>query len=101
VKIREIAIMLAVCGTLLLAAHWISEGQRHEVVAAGAGSGGSQDSKGSTDVRGYLVDRNTGKTWLLFGDSRVTELPAVRIPCDQMGENLVETESGCQALQKP
>jgi len=96
VKTREIVITLALCVTALVATHWISEGQRYEVVAAGAGAGGSQSDTGSTDVRGYLVDRKTGKVWLLFGDSRVVEFPAARVSCKFMNHDWLETESGCE-----
>lgn len=64
-KIREIVITLALCITALVATHWVVEGQRYEVVAAGAGSGGSQNETGSMNVRGFLVDRKTGRTWSL------------------------------------
>lgn len=95
-KSREIVITLALCVTVLVATRWMSEGRRYEVVAVGAGSGGSQGESGSTDIRAYLVDRKTGKTWLLSGDDRVLEFPAIRLPCKQIYEKSVETESGCE-----
>lgn len=95
-NISKIVITLALCVTALVAARWIVEGQRYEVVAAGAGSGGSQDATGSTDVRAYVVDRKTGKTWLLSGGPNVAEIPALRLPCPQIYEGSVESESGCE-----
>ena len=101
-KIREIVIMLALCGTLLLATHWIVEGQRYVVVAAGAGSGGSQNETGSTEVRGFLVDRKTGRTWNLrdVGGMPI-DLPDGRYSCKQMSSAWVESDSGCEVPPKP
>lgn len=60
-KIREIVITLALCVTALVATHWIAEGRRYDVVAVGAGSGGSQSTEGSTDFKAYLIDHKTGE----------------------------------------
>ena len=101
-KIREIVITLALCGALLLAAHWISEGQRYEVVAAGAGSGGSQDSIGSTEVRGFLVDRKTGRTWSLRDVGGMPlDLPDGRYSCKLMDPAWVESAVGCKVPETP
>jgi hypothetical protein len=100
VKIREIVITLALCVTALVASHWISESLRYEVVAAGAGSGGSQESTGSTDIRAYLVDRKTGRTWILWGNTQVMQMPTMRISCKEtFGENAADTESGCEKIK--
>jgi hypothetical protein len=99
---RELVITLALCGTLLLAAHWIVEGRRYEVVAAGAGSGGSQNDTGSTEVRGFLVDRKTGRTWRLRDVGGIPmDLPDGRYSCKQMSLDWVESDSGCEIPQKP
>jgi hypothetical protein len=102
VKIREIVITVALCTTALVATHWISEGQRYEVVASGAGSGGSQDSIGSTEVRGFLVDRKTGRTWSLRDVGGMPmDLPDGRYSCKQMSLDWVESDSGCEIPRKP
>jgi|SRR5580704_2667775 hypothetical protein len=99
---REIAITVVLCGTLLLAARWISEGQRYEVVAVGASSGGSQDSTGSSEVRGFLVDRKTGRTWSLRDVGGMPmDLPDGRYSCKQMSPDWVESDSGCEIPRKP
>lgn len=64
---------------------------RYDIIVAGAGSGGSQDGTGSTDVRAYLIDHNTGKVWMYAGP---VGLPTQRRSCQYMG--WTETESGCQ-----
>ncbi len=95
-KIPEVVITLALCVTALVATHWIVEGQRYEVVAAGAGSGGSQNETGSINARGYLLDRKTGRTWLLrdLGGVPVV-LPGGRYSCKLMDPTWVESASGC------
>lgn len=95
-KTRELVITIALCATILVAAHWIAGAHRYDFVAVAAGSGGSQETEGSTEFHAYLVDRKTGRVWFLLGDDRVVELPAWRMPCKQMGEGWVETESGCE-----
>jgi hypothetical protein len=64
---------------------------RYDVVVAGAGSGGSQDSVGETEVTAYLIDHKTGQVWEFIGNRGV---PTMRMSCQDMG--WTETESGCQ-----
>jgi hypothetical protein len=83
-----ITLLLAVL-VLLLASHLHDSAHRFDVVMAAAGSGGSQETEGSTQVVGYLVDHKTGKVWLLAGPS---SMPIILRPCP-MGK---EMERGCE-----
>jgi hypothetical protein len=92
-------VMLFAAIVLLLASHLHDAAHRFDVVVAGAGSGGSQESEGSTQVVGYLVDHKTGRVWLLGSGA---QLP-VRVMNCSIHENTKETERGCevQAVEKP
>lgn len=60
----------------------MTESHRYDVVAVGAGSGGSQTAEGSTDFKSYLIDHRTGKTWSLEGD-QIIALPTAVMSCKQ------------------
>jgi hypothetical protein len=95
-----IAIALLVAAlALLLAVHLHDEAHRYDVVVAAAGSGGSQENEGSTQVVGYLVDHKTGRVWLL---ESAAQLPVRVMNCSVYGDAR-ETEKGCevQAGEKP
>jgi hypothetical protein len=93
-KVRDVTIVLVICATILLASYLVSEGHRYDVVAAGAGSGGSQESTGSTEVVGYLVDHKTGKVLVIGGNLQPIAVPTFqfRDPC---GQNFEVTPLGC------
>src|ERR1700722_5470017 len=96
-KIREAVAILAFCVTAFALAYLFSEGRRYDVVAVGAGSGGSQDRDGSTDLKAYLVDHKTGMTGF-FSEEKGTyyETPYMRLSCKQAyGRGVPETKSGC------
>lgn len=59
--------IVAVSITILIAVYMHDRAFRYDVVAAGAGSGGSQDNAGSTEVRAYIIDHQTGRVWFLNG----------------------------------
>ncbi len=80
--IRDFAVTLALCASALGVAYVVTEGHRYDVVAVGAGSGGSQTGEGSTDFKGYLVDHKTGQTWSLDGHD-VIALPTAVMSCKQ------------------
>ena len=85
------AIMLLLAAlVLLLASHLHDEAHRYDVVVAAAGSGGSQESTGSTETVGYLVDRKTGKVWVLL---QASQMPIILRPCPG---TMKETERGCE-----
>jgi hypothetical protein len=85
-----IALLLAALA-LLLASYLHDSARRYDVVVAAAGSGGSQESVGSTETVGYLVDHKTGRVWELWGRA---QLPMMIEPCPS-GETFKETERGC------
>jgi len=70
---------------------------RYDIVAVGAGSGGSGGSQdttgdvGNTEILAYLVDHKTGKVWVIHGP---VEVPTARRSCQDMG--WTESELGCQ-----
>jgi hypothetical protein len=83
-------LLLLVALVFLLALHFHDEAHRYDVVLAAAGSGGSQNDTGSTEVRGYLVDHRTGRVWLLVDDQ---QLPVTVRPC---GQKAKMTKNGCE-----
>jgi hypothetical protein len=80
--IRDFAVTLTLCASALGVAYVVTEGHRYDVVAVGAGSGGSQTTEGSTDFKSYLIDHRTGKTWTLEGGNSVA-IPTVVWSCKQ------------------
>jgi hypothetical protein len=89
-------VLLVAALALLLAVHLHDEAHRYDVVMAGAGSGGSQEREGSTEVVGYLVDHKTGKVWRLGG---LNAVPVTKLACSRLDSNLKETETGCELQQ--
>lgn len=80
--IRDVAVTIVLCASALGVAYVVTEGHRYDVVAVGAGSGGSQTAEGSADFRSYLIDHRTGRTWSLNGDN-VVALPTAVLSCKQ------------------
>jgi hypothetical protein len=72
-----IALLLAAL-VLFVALYLHDSAHRFDVVVAAAGSGGSQDSVGSTETVGYLVDHKTGRVWELVG---ARQQSMVIVPC--------------------
>ena len=99
-KDTPIIVTLFVCITALMVAHMAVEGYRYNVVSVGAGSGGSNDASGDTDFRSYLLDRKTGKVWLLVETKAgLFEEPATRIECNEI--HAIDNEFGCSQLPAP
>lgn len=89
------AIVLLLAALVLLLAFYLhDEAHRYDVVVAAAGSGGSQESTGSTETVGYLVDHKTGKVWVLL---HASQMPVILMPCPSMKE----TERGCELKADP
>ncbi len=96
-KLATAIVLLVAALVLLLASHLHDEARRYDVVVAGAGAGGSQESTGSTEIAGYLVDHKTGRVWRLTG---IGQKPTVVVSCSQMGGDtkFAETERGCELV---
>jgi hypothetical protein len=86
---------LALLATVWGVTYMHDRAHRYDIVVAGAGSGGSQDSVGATEVTAYLVDHKTGKVWEFIG---IRGVPTIRKSCHDL--SLTETESGCQESVK-
>ena len=87
------AVTIVLCALVLLLALYLHDSaRRYDVVVAGAGSGGSQEAEGSTEIVGYLVDHKTGRVWELVGRA---QSPMLITPCPS-GTNFIETERGCK-----
>lgn len=89
-KIMTAVILLAAALLFLLASYLHDSAHRYYVIVGAAGSGGSQESAGETEIRGYLVDHRTGKVWEVRGSF---EKPLVRTPCPDFSK---ETKNGCE-----
>lgn len=87
-------ILLIAALVLLLASHLHDSAHRYDVVVAAAGSGGSQDTTGSTETEGYLVDHKTGRVWELTGQF---ERPGVLAPCLN-DPSIKQTDHGCEIV---
>ena len=80
-KVWWLLAFLGTATTIFGTTYMHDRSHRYDVVAAGAGSGGSQAETGKVDVEVYLVDHTSGKVWLISGP--------VAVPVE------TETESGC------
>ena len=88
--------LLATLATVWGATYMHDRAHRYDIVAAGAGSGGSTDTTGDAKVFGYLIDHETGKVWVYDG---VVGLATMRRNCRDMG--WTDVEGGCaQPTQK-
>ena len=91
---RTLAFVVGVL-TILGVTYIHERAHRYDVVAAGAGGGGSQQDIGHADFAAYLVDHQTGKVWSLIGNS---ERPLIRLTCTDA--EWAETDFGCAKQQK-
>ena len=88
---------LAVLATIWGVVYLHDRAYRYEIVIAGAGSGGSGGSqentgdRGDTEIKAYLLDRKSGKVWLVDG---VVERPTLLLSCKDVDET--DAESGCR-----
>jgi len=92
-KLTTAIVLLFAALVLLLISYLHDAAHRYDVVVAGAGSGGSQENEGSTDVVGYLVDHKTGRVWLLQSGGQV---PVRIFSCSMYKGTAKETERGCE-----
>ena len=56
-------VTVLICTTALVAIYLHEQAHRYDIVAAGAGGGGSNDQQGQIEVNAWLIDHKTGKIW--------------------------------------
>lgn len=94
--------------TALLATIWgvtymHDRAHRYDIVAAGAGSGGTQDQAGETDIKAFIIDHQTGRVWMATGGSLgFLGLPLMRVHCtpDQIKSLIGCSESAAEESVK-
>ena len=72
-------VAMLVCLTCLAAVYLNGQAHRYDIVAVGAGAGGSNGDKGDTEIKAWLVDHKTGDVWAVAGGHVV---PTIRIGND-------------------
>jgi hypothetical protein len=97
-KLGTAIVLLLAAALFFLASYLHDAAHRYDVVVAAAGSGGSQDQIGSTEVKGYLVDHKNGRVWVLRSDGQV---PVRVMNCSYYQGGTKETERGCEDLAPP
>ena len=97
-KPTTVIVALIAALVLLPASHLHDEAHRYDVVVAGAGSGGSQETEGSAEIVGYLADHKTGRVWVLTG---FVQKPTVVLSCSQLSAKFRDTARGCETDTAP
>lgn len=95
-KIARVLAFIAAIATVFGGIYIHDRAHRYDVVAAGAGSGGSQEQPGETEVNAYLIDHATGRVWLIGGE---LALPVTRMTCKEYNGGR-ETDYGCEDTGK-
>jgi hypothetical protein len=67
--------------------------RRYDIVAAGAGSGGSQDTTGDSEINAFIIDHQTGRGWVEMGSGGpFMGWPMMRVHCTA---DEIKSEEGC------
>jgi hypothetical protein len=72
-------VTILVCLTCLATVYLNGQAHRYDIVAVGAGGGGSNEDKGDTEISAWLVDHKTGEVWAIEDGFVV---PATRVGYD-------------------
>jgi hypothetical protein len=84
-KKTVLIVTILVCATVLLAVFLHEQAHRFDIVAVGAGAGGSNEDKGDEEIGAWLIDHKTGDVWSL--EHRRFVVPAIRV-----GKDGIETK---------
>jgi hypothetical protein len=74
-NLKNAIALIAILGTIWGVAYMHDRNHRYDIVAAGAGSGGSQNDSGFAIIRAYVIDHKTGNVALIQGSDSA---PVVR-----------------------
>jgi len=80
--------LLATLATVWGVTYMHDRAHRYDIVAAGAGSGGTQDTAGQTEITAYLIDHKTGRVWV-SATAGFLGLPLMRLHCSEKQTNSV------------
>jgi hypothetical protein len=69
-----VIVTVLVCATLIGAVYLNGQAHRYDIVAVGAGAGGSSNDKGDLDVGAWLIDHRTGQVWVIQGHNYVVPI---------------------------
>jgi hypothetical protein len=88
--------LLATLATISGVTYMHDRAHRYDIVAAGAGSGGTQNDAGLTDIQAFIIDHQTGKVWMF---ARTTPafigMPVTRLPCSTVKSSPPFSNFGC------
>jgi len=95
-KSGKIFALTALLATIWGVTYMHDRAHRYDIVAAGAGSGGTQDHAGETEIRAFIIDHQTGKVWVSAGTPTVfMGAPVTRWPCSAAKSNPPFSMFGC------
>jgi hypothetical protein len=81
--------LLATLATIWGVTYMHDPAHRYDIVAAGAGSSGTQDHAGEIDIRTFIIDHQTGKVWIFMHGTPAAfvGMPLTRLPCSTVKPN--------------
>jgi len=95
-KLSKAFALAALLTTIWGVTYMHDRSHRYDIVATGAGSGGTQNDAGQTDFRAFIIDHRTGRVWVYVnGPSGFVALPLTRIPCSRVKAAPPFSEFGC------
>jgi hypothetical protein len=99
--LRRTLAFLATLATIWGTTYMYDRAHRYDIVAAGAGSGGTQDTVGNAEIQAFIIDHQTGKVWI-SGSSAFLGVPLMRLHCraEQINSMLGCSESAAQESEK-
>jgi hypothetical protein len=85
--------LIAILGTVWGVAYMHDRARRYDIVAAGAGSGGSQDTTGDSEINAFIIDHQTGRVWVeLASAGPFMGWPIMRVNCTA---DEIKSSEGC------
>jgi hypothetical protein len=88
--------LLVILATIWGVTYMHGRAHRYDIVAAGAGSGGTQNDAGRADFRAFIIDHQTGKVWVYAGTPPgFLGLPLTRLPCSTVKNAQPFSDFGC------
>lgn len=90
--LRKTLALLATLATIWGTTYIHDRAHRYDLVAAGAGTGGTHDAAGDTEIRAFIIDHQTGKVWVSTSRAGFLGVPLMRVRCTP---DLLKSQLGC------
>jgi hypothetical protein len=90
--------LIALLATIWGVTYIHDRAHRYDIVVAGAGSGGTQNDAGQTDLRAFIIDHQSGRVWMSVGSLGFMGIPLMRLHCtpDQIKSSMGCSESAAE-----